>query len=137
MKTLFLKRLAGYHAFCSVPGNEITSTFVTHTHKSFNISRLWLLFGMILLCVVPLGLLAQTCSPESENYTYNAIYLPGSDDQANPPLNSPDGFMARPNTLIINDLKRLNCNTVFLYVKLHTSNENQKLIFRKIIFIQK
>ncbi len=32
MKTLLMNRLGGYHAFSSVPGNEITSTFVTHTH---------------------------------------------------------------------------------------------------------
>ncbi len=77
---------------------------------------------MILFSLFPFYLWAQTSSPESESYTYKAIYLPGSDNEANPPLNSPDGFMARPNSLIINDMKRLNCNTVFLYVKLHPSN---------------
>lgn len=105
--------------------NEKSSPFVTHTHthKSFNISCLWFLLGMVLLFVSPLGLRSQTLAPEVENFIYKAIYLPGSDKQANPPLGSPEGFMARPNGTIINDIRRLNCNTVFLYVKLHPSND--------------
>ncbi len=96
MKTLVISYLERCHHLMSSSVNEKSSPFVTHTHKSFIISFLWLLLEMIFFFVIPLDLGAQTSYPESDNYTYKAIYLPGTDNEANPPLsNSPDGFMDR------------------------------------------
>lgn len=105
MKKMVMNYLEGLYDFVSAPRGEKIFRVATHTHNEFRSSCLRMLIGMILFMAVSRFLVAQASFPESEGDIYKAIYLPGADKEATPPLKSPVGFTARSDDIIINDLK--------------------------------